>query len=556
MTSKWFLSILLLSCTWAGLAQDQTPDRKDEIRVRKYSLVSDLERQIKDIPYAAVRVRAGHQLAAWLWKDGKDDTGRAEEIAAAALDDHFKNKAEIPSGYSADSRIFNLLDANAKDLAKRLREKHKVSLEDEARSIPYLLGQKDGEKLAVDAAIGLLSQQNESSPDLSYLLLVLEQRGSPELNRLLTAILSAEESGRTKFPTHVIEQFTGLFLNPAVPDETRVRFIRSVLSRARNLAELSELDQMACYRMLQRLWPEISSKYPDLVGEASTALAILGSRVAASTREANERSERIRNSPDKLTATVAEAEKADDDIVKYGLYRSAAWLALERKRFVYSVDLMEKALDTYQASKASEKEKKFAIGMHDQHGYNVAKASLEADEPDPAKYAAKKIKEPLARAEVLRRISKYHIEKSDLDAGRDAHDEAIKLIAKAENSSEGIATLIRMLPAAQKIDSSSLNELIQLTAKQINTFPSPSVDDKPDSKNYRDYVIKVITINYDLEPALSELLKSNRLAAEDLAGRIEKKEMKIIADFVVSTNSVDGLLNRPKDRSAAKSTSR
>lgn len=550
-TSKLLVAIILLYCTFVSFGQDRSADNKDEILVRKHNLVTDLERQIKEIPFAAVRVRARYQLASWLWKDGKDDTGRAEEIATAAIDDHYKNKAEIPFGYSAHSKVFILLDDHAKDLAKRLREKYKTSLEDEAQRIPYLLGQKDGERLAVDAAINLLSRQNESSPDLSYLLLTLEQRGSPQLNTLLAAILAADDAGRTRFPTHMIEHFTGLFINPTVPDDLRKRFIRLVLARARNVVALSVLDQMAYYRTMQRLWPDISARYPEMLDEAATIHAILNARVSRSTREANESYDRIQNSPDKLAATVSEAERADDDIEKYGLFKYAARLALEKKKFVYAVDLMEKASEIHTAGKSSEKEKVFQKRMHDGFRYDVVTASLKADEPDAANHAVKKMNEPLLKAEGLRLISKYNIDKNDLDNGRYAHDEAMKLISKAENSSEGIAILIRMLPTAHRIDSSRLLELIQLTAKRINAFPSLSVDDKPDTKNYRDYVIKVITLNYDLQPALTELLKTNRNAAEDLAGRIEKKEMKIIAEYVVSTDSIDRLPNQRKKLESA-----
>jgi len=46
--------------------------------VKKQQLVDDFEMQLKDIPYAAVRVYIRYKLAEWLWKKGKDDSDRAE----------------------------------------------------------------------------------------------------------------------------------------------------------------------------------------------------------------------------------------------------------------------------------------------------------------------------------------------------------------------------------------------------------------------------------------------------------------------------------------------
>ncbi len=119
-------------------------DEKDELsqlRLKKELIVNDIEGQTKNIPFAAVRVLARYRMASWLWKYGKDDTGRAAEIATAAVDDHYKNRGEIPSVYVLDSQLFILLDANAKDLAKQLREKYKGSV-DQSASIAVLLREK------------------------------------------------------------------------------------------------------------------------------------------------------------------------------------------------------------------------------------------------------------------------------------------------------------------------------------------------------------------------------------------------------------------------------
>ncbi len=547
-TAKLLMTGVLLFCPFAAFSQDKIVEGKDdEIRVKKQLLIVDLENQIKDIPYAAVRVYARCMIASWLWKDGKDDTGRAEEIAAAAIHDHYKYKNEIPFPYFFDSRLFNLIDSRSKDLAKQLKEKYKASL-DESALITDLLSQKNGEKLAVDAAVRMLSRPNEQNPDFVYLLMTLDQRGSSELSRLLGAILAADQTGRIKLPTNMIEILTGFLIKPDAPNELRKQFIKLVLTRARNVAALSEPDQWAYYRTMQRLWPDISTRYPEMLAEAGTIHVLLSARVDRATREGNERYERLQNSPDKLAATVAEAERADKDLDKHILFKSAANLALKEKKFVYAVDLMEKASEIDVTTTGTSAE--FSKRLHDQFYREVVTKALESSEPDAANHAVKKMGALWSKAEGLRRISKFYIDKNDLDSGRHAHDEALKLIGKTETSQELLATVVRMLPSAQKIDSSHVFELSQVIAKKINTIPSLNVEDKPETRNYQDYVIKAMTVNWFLLPALTELVKVDKNAAADLAGRIEKKEIKLIADFVLSTNAIDSL---PKLKKATES---
>ena len=212
---------------------------------------------------------------------------------------------------------------------------------------------------------------------------------------------------------------------------------------------------------------------------------------------------------------------------------------------VYAVDLMGKAFQIYVAGKSGEKEKDFEMRLNDQFLRKVVTASLEAGELDAANYAVRKMNSLVSKAEGLGRISKFNIGQRDLDAGRLAHDEAIKLMGKAESSAEVIAVLLKMLPTALEIDSSRLFELGQLVAKKINAIPTLNVDDKPDTKKYREYLALIMAVNDDLRLALTEMVKKNRNAAEDLGSRIDKKEIKITAEYVMSTDLIDNLA-KPK----------
>ncbi len=506
-----------------------------EITLQKQLIAIDLDSQIRNIPFAVVRGFARVRLVDWLWSDGVDKTGRAEQIAIAAIEDHFNNSSEIPMVYSSIPRLFVLLDTHASDRANQLRQKYTLSSQDEARQLLALLGQKDGQRLAVDTAVRLLSRHNETSPDLVYLLMQLEQSRSSEMNRLLEAILIAEVSGRVNFPLHMIEIFSRHYVSPEVPAALQRQFLSLIIARSRNFMQIAEHDQLTYYRMLNFLWPAISA-HPELVGEASTSLAILNARVSRSTQEARARHERISNSPDRLAATVAEAERAEDNVTKYSLYFSAARLALQERKFEYAVDLVGKAAEIDLSTSSIPED--FRLATHDQFYGNVVTKALESDTPEAAVYAIKKMSTHQAKAMGYSSLSRFHVDKGDMDSGRNAYEEAVRAAARAETSVNSITILIRLLPTVQKIDPLMTLELGNLISQRINNLPTLNPEDKPDTEAFREYIATVMVINYSLMPILESLVKLNKSVVSNLGNRIERKEVKISADFVLRTDSL------------------
>lgn len=551
---KLLLLILMFSCVINSLSQQKSVDKEaefQEILIRKQIVVNDLENQIKEIPFAAVRVFAMYKIASWLWKDGKDDLGRAEQIAITAVDDLYENQAEIPPVYfnTLSPELFALLESNAKDAAKKLKEKHKITLKNESGILDSLLNQKDGEKLATDAAIKSLVNQNHKNPEISILIGQLQQRRSPELVKLLTAIVQAEESGRAKFSSDILFLMSGYFIEPSVPIRLQKRFLKVVVDRSRYAAQMPDGDTEGFFSLLSRVMSDISSKFQELFSEASIIQTVLKTRVSSDSRETQERNERIQSSPDKLSALVGEAERTDNKTDKYELYVSAAHLALKLKKFIYSVDLVEKSAEIDMSSNPiSEAVRK---RWRDQFMGDVAAKFLQSDDPDSASYATKKITDPLTKAESLRKAANYYVDRGDLISAHYALDEGIKFAAKAETTPQSISCLINMLHIAQRIDPRRVFEVNEIVAKSINAIPSLNVEDKPQTENYKSYVTKVMIVNWNLELALTRLVKVNKNAATDLANRIDKKEIGIIANFVLLTDSIVQNTNQKKGQESA-----
>jgi hypothetical protein len=144
----------------------------------------------------------------------------------------------------------------------------------------------------------------------------------------------------------------------------------------------------------------------------------------------------------------------------------------------------------------------------------------------------------LSKADSLLALAKYYSGKKDTFSAIDAFDEALNLTKKVENGNLKTYTLFRLISAIQKIDKTRIAEVTAETAKVINSIPTLTVDDKPGTKNYENYVNFVMATNYNLLPVIIALAKEDMNEAINFANRIGKKEIKIASDFALSVESL------------------
>lgn len=534
-----FLLILTAFCCLAGWGQKSARTPKieaQEITIKKQIIVDNLESQIKDIPFAAVRVFVRSKIAAWLWKDGKDDTGRAEQLAVKAINELYENKTEIPSPHfhSLKSETLALLASNAKETAKKLITKYDVSSEDELESANLLLNKKDGEKLAVSKIKESLVSQSELSPIVTILIDQLESRKLSELVTVLNTIINLAETGRNDFSTDALYLIVHNFRSPIVSNDLRIRFYKIVLKKAGDSFQSANSNAETAYYLLNAVMPDIATNAPDFLAEASALRAALTTRLSQAAIEERERNKRIEANPDKLDALISEAEKSDDKGMKYHLYSRAAALALEQEKYRLAVDLIEKTMLGELPTPET-----FRYLPHDQFLGEVARNALKKDDTDAAKYAVRRVIDELSRADILRKTAVYYFEKQDLISATDSFNEALKLTNNANSDTRKIYNLFGLLFAIQKIDKSRLAEVTAKTAKTINDIPALNIDDKPGTANYKKYVALVMTTNWNLLPFISQLAKENKNEAIYFTDRINKREIKIIADFALSADSLE-----------------
>ncbi len=280
--------VLIVFCSLNCLAQKSDEKAKiaaQQIILKKQILVDELDSQAKNVPVAAVRIFVRTKLAEWLWKDGKDETGRAEPIAIRAVEELYEKKNEVPNPFFLSSDLFALLELNAKDIAKKLRAKYNVKGEEDLSNVSSLLYKEGGDKIVAAKIKKALADENDLNT-ISYLLGELRNRKSPEFVSVLFEIIGLEETGRNSFAPDSLLWVVDYFRDVTVPNDLKIRFYRVVLDKARSALQASDEGGVtSADRLLNAILQDINANAPDLRAEASGIKAVLSAKTSQRTRE-------------------------------------------------------------------------------------------------------------------------------------------------------------------------------------------------------------------------------------------------------------------------------
>ncbi|HLM61363.1 MAG TPA: hypothetical protein VK308_11205 [Pyrinomonadaceae bacterium] len=532
--------ILIVFCALASQAQkvdDKARIAAQQIILKKQIVVDDLDSQAKNVPLAAARIFARLKIVEWLWKDGKDDTGRAESIAVKAIEELYEKKNEIPNSIHLSAPLFAMLELNAKDSAKKLKAKYKIEAQEDLSNASYLLNKEGGDKILAAKIKQHLTNGNDLY-QISYLIGELRDRKSQEVLAILAHIITLEENGGNSFPAGALFNLTDYFREQTVPIDLKTRFYRIILGKARDAVQLADGSIItSADRLLYAVLPDINQNASELSGEAMALKSILSAKTSQLTKESRERDERIKASDDKLAALISEAEKADSKNVKRDLYDDAGLLATKQEKFQLAADLYGKALENIANSEKVKPE--ILYGHHDHQLNEIVKAALAKDDVESAEYATKKIIGEFKKAEALRQTAIYSFENKDSGTALNNYDEALKLVAKQENTGMKFYMLFRLIPAAQTIDPDRVSETTAITAKAIDNFPTLNPEDKPGTEKFNEYTSTIMAINYNVNQVMRDLIKKNKSEADDFANRINRKEVKIIANVVLAINQFE-----------------
>lgn len=538
INKKLQLLVLLLICciTILGQAQTNTSTQDAQQIIAKKHLIADgIEGQTKQIEFAVVRVFIRYRTALWLWEDGKDETGRAEQFAVKAFEELYDKKNEIPDSnfFSLKRDILVLLETNAKNTAQILKTKYKTNSRDEIDIAKSLLNKKGNEKQAIEKLKNSLG--NIDRLDLTTTLFIgkLKSQNSPAFLEILTEIVILEETGRSKISSDSLFQIVDYFRDANVTNNLRARFYRIVINKARKAMQPSDTNATDAYQLLYAIREDISKNAPELSAETAGLLTALAIKVPQSVYKEESAYKRIKESSDPLSTMISEAEATDDQSLKETLLTRAARLAKKQGKLQLAVDLVEKL----KLERNPENYKRFPL-WYDQFLGDVVKKALEKDDIDSAKYATKRIINKLKLAENLRNIAYYYFKKEDFLSANYTLDEAIRTTTKVEDGMQKTYSLIRLIPMTEKINKNRTSQVIQEAAKAINKIPSLDVDDKPGNESYETKAISAMATNWNLLPTMKWLAKENKDEAVYFASLIERKEIKVFADLVLAIDSL------------------
>lgn len=532
--------ILFALCAFSVPGQksiEKPQSTAQSISIKKQILADQLDNQAKDVPFAAVRVFVKTKLAAWLWKDGRDDTARAEPLAVRAVEEFYDKNNEMADANFLKTELFALLEANAPETAKKLRAKYAVTDSEDLSNAAPLLEKAGGDKI-VAAKIKKYLAAGKDLSAINFLMSILQDKKSPEFASILAEIVNLEEAGRNNFTTDTLIWAVYHFKSALVPSDLRIRFYKIVLNKGRTALQTADGNGItSADNLLNAILPDIAANAPELSPEAEGIKAALATRISQTRRDAQESNKRIEESADKLAATIAEAEKTNDKAEKFSLLLRAQVLAAKENKFQLAVDLAEKMIEDRSENGFPAPE--FRLRFHDQRLGIIAIQALDKDDAEAVLYAAKKFLNEQLKADTLRRLALYFNKKKDTSAALDAYDEALKLTIRAENDKTKFFNLLSLVSAARQIDRSRISEATTAAARAFDRLPTLNADDKPETENYKNYVASMMTINSGLYRTISALAETDKNEAANFASRINRKEIRIVADLALALDAID-----------------
>ena len=431
------------------------------------------------------------------------------------------------------------------ETSAKLKTKHEFGLEEDLFSGFSQLTKKDGDQAVAAKLLKALSKPGDVNGSINPLLNSLRTMRSPQFPVVLGAFLEGVESGRVTVNNGMLYLFFVNFNDPQVPPAMRLRYFALIVGRARRAAVKPEGDNFVVHEMLLSAINSFGELAPELLAEAmalKTALATSESRLARMKREAQER---VDASSDKLAAAIEEAERAEEPVIKNSFYIQAEVLAKNTGKFAVAVDVIDRLVEIEKSE--------FMKNWSDQKYWDVARRAFEKNEVEIGLKAINRIVDPVKRAEAGKIAANYYDVNKDPVAAREMLSGVLKLLADADSGDPTrVHGLVRAIPMVQKIDKIALPETIMLAAGAINDLPTPGIDDRPGTKKYNDYVSQVMTVNFNLSTIITLLLTREKADAADLTERIQKREVRIVADLVMAIEGLETAQKEAEKKAAAE----
>lgn len=515
MVRYWCAFVLLLATGQVCLAQNIQVEASFA-KQRATELIADLPAQTKKVDDATVRIFLQLRLATFHWSELYENSrDRAREITLSGLRDLDEHRSDLMPLYANSFRedLLALLEVHAPDLAARYRTggvtTEKVTPEDPYDVAYSMLSTKGQAALAVQTFTRALSSGATPTMTITYFLSELQRQEPSLVPQVLSDILSVQARRPGTLSVDMLSWLVDPYIWRNNREDIKRRFVSIVVAATAESYQWSDKGQLSdAFDLLRVTVPLTQKLLPGLYPQAAAQLATVRARLPNATVERSAIAERIRQSEDRLSQMIAEANSASSASVKNDLLIQAAQIALAEKKPQLAFDLA--------MSVVSDDNNK---GWRQQFLSELVKGAVESKDAKLGFAIASKIEMPLARAEALQRLALLFFNLKDLWKAKESLVESLKLVRGSDNTPEKAISLLRSLRVVARIDQAMVPDVAEESIKTLNVLQF-----EPNSRALMEVV-------WNTMPSFEALVQWDELGALNFVEKIQRVELRTVASF-------------------------
>ena len=531
MTRYWCAFVLLLTVGQVCLAQNIQAETSFA-KQRATEIIADLPAQIKKVDDASVRAFLRLRLATFHWSElSEHSRDRARELTLSGLQDLDEHRAELMPLYANLFRkdLLALLELHAPDLAARYRaggdNTEKVTPEDPYDVAYSMLGTKGQTALAVQTVNRVLSSGEAPTMTITYFLSELQRQDPSLVPQVLSDILSAQERRPETLSVEILSWLVDPYIWRNNREDLKRRFVSVVVAATAESYQWSDTGQLSdAFSLLRVTVPLIQKLLPGMYPQAAAQLATVRARLPNEKIESSAIWERIRQSEDRLSQMITEANSAASPSLKNDLLIQAAQIAFTEKKPQLAFDLAM-SVSTDDNSKV----------WRQQFLSELVKGAVEDKDTKLGLAVASKIEMPLARAEALQRLAFLFFTLKDLWKAKELLVDSLKLVRGSDNTPEKAIALLRSLRVVARIDQAMVPDVAEESIKTLNALQFDS--------NSR----ALMEVVWNTMPSFEALVQWDELGALNFVEKIQRVELRTVAGF----GAAKGILTAAKAKEAS-----
>jgi len=489
------------------------------------SVLTSLLEQVDSCEEPALRVFLRLKLATYLWSKPAGSL-KPETIATTALAELRDHEKEIPALYVDQFRknLIAQLQLHAPELVRDLAENNNPESRTDLEVAYSLLGQEKGNDQAVRIVQDSIGGGKDPGSIIVPFLHRLETIKSSDVSKILTTVISQEETQPGSISSGTLFRLKHLFIRKQTSEELQNRYLVVVVHRAEQ-AEGPLASVVDTYTILVDLLPEVEKRKPDLYYSASVALTELAKRVPKATLDRVALDKRVRASNDPLAQLMSEMEAVTDLSLKEDLQIEASQIALEKGQIQLAINLVVKLKPKNEQ----------ALVWRDQFIEKAVVAAIDGGDIGTAELGARQIRSASVRSSAMQKVALYFQKSNKLGRAHEALLFAQDSVNTLGDSNEKAVALLNLANSYLKIDSSRSMDLARAAIKIINKAFNEGPASKQSVQIGGDQQLtnaeSMLIIAYRLMPTFQLLGATDESAALDLAKDIQRQELRIAATF-------------------------